>query len=135
MFPVPPVPSLAAPGLPNVSVDSRNAGGDFRPSYESETWSGTATLNVHLTDAVTLKSLTNYREFDDQLVQDFDVSDTAIGAFPPAATSTTQLQSIGDDQFSEELQFLYEGGSLHGIAAAYYLTESIDSLVLIDRDP
>ena len=135
MFPVPPVPSLASPGLPNVSVNSRDAGGDFRPSYESETWSTTATLNWHLTDTVTLKSLTNYREFDDQLVQDFDVSDTINGAFPPAATSTTQLQAIGDEQFSEELQFIYEGDSLHGIAAAYYLTESIDSLVLIGRDP
>lgn len=135
MFPVPPVPSLRAPGLPNVSIDSRNAGGDFRPSYESETWSTTATLNVQLSEAVTIKSLTNYREFDDQLVQDFDVSDTVNGAFPPAATSTTQLQAIGDEQFSEELQFIYEGESLHGIAAAYYLTESIDSLVLIGRDP
>ena len=135
MFPVPPLPSLAAPGLPNVSVNSRNAGGDFRPSYESETWSTTATLNLHLSDTVTIKSLTNYREFDDQLVQDFDVSDKVTGAFPPAATSTTQLQAIGDEQFSEELQFIYEGDSLHGIAAAYYLTESIDSLVLIGRDP
>jgi iron complex outermembrane recepter protein len=135
MFPVPPVPSLRSPGLPNVSIDSRDAGGDFRPSYESETWSTTATLNVQLSEAVTIKSLTNYREFDDQLVQDFDVSDTVNGAFPPAATSTTQLQAIGDEQFSEELQFIYEGESLHGIAAAYYLTESIDSLVLIGRDP
>lgn len=135
MFPVPPLPSLRAPGLPNVSVDSRDAGGDFRPSYESETWSATATLDWRLNDTVAFKSLTNYREFDDQLVQDFDVSDTVNGAFPPAPTSTTQLQAIGDEQFSQELQFIYEGDSLHGIAAAYYLTESIDSLVLIGRDP
>ena len=135
MFPVPPVPSLAAPGLPNVSIDSRDAGGDFRPSYESETWSTTATLSWQLSDSVTLKSLTNYREFDDELVQDFDVSDTVNGTFPPSPTSTTQLQAIGDEQFSEELQFVYEGDSLRGIAAAYYLTESIDSLVLIGRDP
>ncbi|MBM0106049.1 TonB-dependent receptor [Steroidobacter sp. S1-65] len=135
MFPVPPQPSLRALGLPNVLANSRNVGGDFRPSFESETWSTTATLTWQLSDAVALKSLTNYREFDDQLVQDFDVSDTVNGGFPPAPTSTMQLQAIGDEQFSEELQFIYEGDKLRGIAAAYYLQESIDSLVLLGRDP
>jgi len=43
------------------------------------------------------------------------------GGFPRAPTSTTQLQKIGDEQYSQELQFIYEGDSLHGIAAAYYL--------------
>ncbi len=90
---------------------------------------------MHASDAVSFKSLTNYREFDDQLTQDFDVSDTVNGNFPPAPTSTTQLQAIGDEQFSQELQFIYEGDRLHGIAAAYYLTEAIDSLVLLGRDP
>ena len=135
MFPVPPLPSLRATGLPNVSINSRNAGGDFRPTFESETYSGTATLDWKLTDTVAFKSLTNYRKFDDRLTQDFDVSDTVNGGFPPAATSTTQLQDIGDEQFSQELQFIYEGERLHGIAAAYYLTESIDSLVRLGRDP
>ena len=68
-------------------------------------------------------------------MQDFDASDTVNGGFPPAATSTTQIQKIGDEQFSQELQFIYEGESLHGIAAVYYLTETIDSLVLLGRDP
>ncbi|HEY5754624.1 MAG TPA: TonB-dependent receptor [Steroidobacter sp.] len=135
MFPNPPLPSLRATGLPNVSPNSRNAGGDFRPTFESETWAATATLTVQASDAVSFKSLTNYREFDDRLTQDFDVSDTVNGNFPPAPTSTTQLQAIGDEQFSQELQFLYEGDRLHGIAAAYYLTEAIDSLVLLGRDP
>jgi len=135
MFPVPPLPSLRATGLPNVSIDSRNTGGDFRPTFESETWSATATLDWRVTDTVAFKSLTNYREFDDQLMQDFDASDTVNGNFPPAPTSTTQIQRIGDEQFSEELQFIYDGDSLHGIAAAYYLTETIDSLVLLGRDP
>jgi outer membrane receptor protein involved in Fe transport len=135
MFPNPPLPSLRATGLPNVSPNSRNAGGDFRPTFESETWAATATLTVRASDAVSFKSLTNYREFDDRLTQDFDVSDTVNGNFPPAPTSTTQLQAIGDDQFTQELQFIYDGDRLHGIAAAYYLTESIDSLVLLGRDP
>lgn len=135
MFPDPPLPSLRATGLPNVSPNSRNAGGDFRPTFESETWAATATLTVRASDAVSFKSLTNYREFDDQLTQDFDVSDTVNGNFPPAPTSTTQLQAIGDEQFSQELQFIYDGDRLHGIAAAYYLTEDIDSLVLLGRDP
>ncbi|HEY0941000.1 MAG TPA: TonB-dependent receptor [Steroidobacter sp.] len=135
MFPVPPVPNLRAIGLPDVQPDSRNAGGDFRPSFESETWSGTATLSWQLSDAVAFKSITNYREFDDQLVQDFDVSDTVNGDFPPAPTSTNQMQAIGDEQFSEELQFIYEGEKLRGIAAAFYLNEKIDSLVLLGRDP
>lgn len=135
MFPDPPVPGLAATGLPDVLANSRDAGGDFRPFYKSDTWSLTSTLDWDVSEAVSLKSISNYRDFSVLLLQDFDVSDTVHGTFPPSATSTTQLQGIDDRQFSEELQFLYDNGPLHGIAALYYLTETVDSLVLIGRDP
>jgi iron complex outermembrane receptor protein len=134
-FPVPPTPGLMAIGLPNVYPDSRNVGGDFRPTNDRETWAGTGTLTWRLNDTLTLRSITNYREFEDLLIQDFDVSDTVNGTFPPSPTSTTQRQYIDEDQFSEELQLLFQTDRLRGIAALYYITESIDSDIRIGRDP
>jgi len=134
-FPQTQNPGLVALGLPNVIPDSRNVGGDFRPKNERETWSLTSTLTWSPTDRVSFRSITNYRKFDDELVQDFDVSDQISGTFPPSPTSTTQLQVIDEDQLSEELQLVYEGGRLSGIVGLYYITEDVGSEIRIGRDP
>ncbi len=134
-FPNPPTPGLAALGLPNVQPDSRNVGGDFRPTNERRTWSVTSNLGWSLGDKTTLRSITNHRRLDDLLVQDFDTSDTIVGTFPPSPTSTTQLQEIDEDQSSQELQLVYEGQSLSGLFGLYYINEDVGSEIRIGRDP
>jgi iron complex outermembrane recepter protein len=134
-FPNPPTPGLMALGLPNVLADSRNVGGDFRPTNERETYSFTSNLSWSLSDRTTLRSITNHRRLDDLLIQDFDTSDTVVGTFPPSPTSTTQLQRIDEDQTSEELQLLYEGERLSGLFGLYYIRENVGSEIRIGRDP
>ncbi len=128
-------PGLQAIGLPNVAAGSRDVGGDFVPLAELDTDSFTNTLTWEASETVTLKSLTNYRDFSNLLLQDFDVSDTVNGDFPPSVTSTTQLQTIDTRQYSEEIQFLYNGGKLNGIVGLYYFDEQLDSGIAIGRDP
>ncbi len=128
-------PGLQAIGLPDVYPNSRNAGGDFVPTAKLDTTSVTNTLNIDVSELLSIKSITNWREFSNELLQDFDVSDTVNGTLPPSPTSTTQLQTIDTEQVSEEVQFIFNADNWRGVAGLYYFDESIDSGVIIGRDP
>jgi iron complex outermembrane receptor protein len=65
-----------------------------------------------LSDAITLKSITAYRDGVTHTLIDFDMS-PALALDVPAY--------FEDDQTTQELQFLYEGERLHGVAGLYYL--------------
>jgi iron complex outermembrane receptor protein len=65
-----------------------------------------------LTDAITLKSITAYRDGMTRTLIDFDTSPA------PALDVPANYE---DDQTTQELQFLYEGERLHGVAGLYYL--------------
>ena len=91
-----------------------------------------------LSDALALKSLTNYRDYEAEFYQDFDVSEYPGCRQPlvgPSSTCTlpagiprtagNHWQPLYQHQWSEELQLAYEGNRLHGLLAAYYLQEFI----------
>lgn len=92
--------------------DTRAGIGDFN-EVETRGASMIATWNAN--DAITLKSITAYREgetvtpidFDALPQQDFDVPAT-----------------YEDDQFSQEFQLLYNSDRLSGVAGLYYLDGS-----------
>ena len=65
-----------------------------------------------LTDVITLKSITAYREGETNTLIDFDTS-------PKPALDVPGYYE--DDQTTQELQFLYEGERLRGVAGLYYL--------------
>jgi iron complex outermembrane receptor protein len=65
-----------------------------------------------LTDAITLKSITAYRDGVTHTLIDFDTS-------PAPALDVPGYYE--DDQLTQELQFLYEGERLRGVAGLYYL--------------
>ena len=66
----------------------------------------------NLSQAITLKSITAYREGKTDTLIDFDTGPK------PALDVPGQYE---DDQLSQELQFLYEGDRLRGVAGLYYL--------------
>ena len=68
-----------------------------------------------MSDALTLKSITAYREGDTQTVIDFDMGPT------PALDVPAFYE---DDQLTQELQLLFEGGRVQGVAGLYYLDGS-----------
>ena len=65
-----------------------------------------------LSQAITLKSITAYREGKTDTLIDFDTSPK------PALDVPGQYE---DDQLTQELQFIYEGDRLRGVAGLYYL--------------
>jgi len=79
---------------------------------EVEAYGGALNIAIELSDTLTLKSITGYRE---------DSSTTPID-FDSLPAGDLDVPAIYDnDQFSQELQLLYEGDRLSGVFGFYYL--------------
>ncbi|MEL7518890.1 MAG: TonB-dependent receptor, partial [Pseudomonadota bacterium] len=79
---------------------------------EVEAYGGALNIAIELSDTLTLKSITGYRE---------DSSTTPID-FDSLPSGDLDVPAIYDnDQFSQELQLLYEGDRLSGVFGVYYL--------------
>ncbi|MCU0946727.1 MAG: TonB-dependent receptor [Porphyrobacter sp.] len=105
------IPSLVSrlPVLPNV-FDTRAGLNITR--QEVEAYGGALNVAIELTDTLTFKSITAYREDKSSTPIDFD-SLPAVDVDVPAI--------YNNDQFSQELQLLYEGERLSGVFGFYYL--------------
>ena len=102
----------AAPVLDNV-YDTR-AGLDVI-DQEVEAYGGSLNIAIEVSDTVTLKSITSYREDSTTTPIDFD-------SLPVVDLDVPAIYE--NDQFSQELQLLYEGDRLSGVLGAYYLDAS-----------
>ena len=130
--------SLATlPGY-GVASDPRNVRANVDPINDRTTYAFTATPTWQLTDAWTLRSITNYRDYEAEFYQDFDVSSypgcrqpmvgpTSNCTIAPGLTRTSgnHWQPLYQHQFSEEMQLNYDADRLHGLLAGYYLKEHI----------
>ena len=79
---------------------------------EVEAYGGALTMALELSDTVTIKSITGYREDKSTTPIDFD-SLAAVDLDVPAVYE--------NDQLSQEFQLLYEGDKLSGVLGFYYL--------------
>ncbi|MCK0129180.1 TonB-dependent receptor [Erythrobacter sp. F6033] len=94
------------------SVFDTRAGLDV-VDQEVEAYGGALNIAIELSDTLTLKSITGYREDSSTTPIDFD-------SLPGADLDVPAIYE--NDQFSQELQLLYEGDRLSGVFGAYYLS-------------
>ncbi|SHN50987.1 TonB-dependent receptor [Erythrobacter sanguineus] len=79
---------------------------------EVEAFGGALNVAIELSDTLTFKSITGYREDSSTTPIDFD-------SLPAADLDVPAIYE--NDQFSQELQLLYEGDRLSGVVGFYYL--------------
>ncbi|WJY18513.1 TonB-dependent receptor [Alteriqipengyuania flavescens] len=79
---------------------------------EVEAYGGALNLSFYLSDNLTLRSITGYREDKSTTPIDFD-------SLPAADLDVPAIYK--NDQFSQEVQLLWEGDRLNGVLGAYYL--------------
>ncbi|RGP39901.1 Pesticin receptor [Altererythrobacter insulae] len=79
---------------------------------EVEAYGGSLSISYEVSDTITLKSITGYREDSSTSPIDFD-------SLPAADLDVPAIYE--NDQFSQELQLLYESDRLSGVLGAYYL--------------
>jgi iron complex outermembrane receptor protein len=74
-----------------------------------------------------LRNIINYRELDFFLAQDLDTS--------TVATPTYVSIPLHDEQFSEELQLIYESDRLNALAGLFYFRETFGGTTNIGTGP
>jgi iron complex outermembrane receptor protein len=96
--------------------------GETTPGFPNSTkmkhygFSGTAAFDV--TDAITLKSITAYRNLKTRDFVDIDATHYEVGDV---------FVGVDQNQFSQEFQATYTGTRLNAVAGLYYLKENIKS--------
>jgi iron complex outermembrane receptor protein len=130
--------SLATiPGF-GVAPNRRNVWANVDPINDRTTYALTLTADWQFADAWALRSISNYRDYEAEFYQDFDVSSypgcpqplvgpTSTCTLPDGVprTSGNHWQPMYQHQLSEELQLVYETERLHGLVAGFYLKEHI----------
>ena len=131
----PPFPCATPANPVNLAVDGcfderfvvgQGANLGTAPSFsDSDIWGGSLTAEIELTDSITLKSITAYRNLDSQFARDGDASPITISQF---------FDDLQQEQFSQEIQILGTGfdGRLEWILGGYYFDESGDNVNLLD---
>lgn len=99
-------------GLPVLNNVYDTQAGLITPDQRSEAYGGSLVGTWELNDSWTVKNILAYREDKSTTPIDFD-SLPAIDVDVPAIYE--------NDQFSEELQFLYSSKNLNGLIGVYYL--------------
>jgi iron complex outermembrane receptor protein len=107
----------------------RNLRTNFDPINDRDQWALTGIVTLDASDAITLKSLTSYRDFEAIFFHDFDMS-SYLG-YPLAQTGPTQSsanhwQPVFQHQFTQELQANIDTGGLHAVLGLFYLDETIE---------
>ena len=105
-----------------VDTDGNNAGTAPARS-DTDVLGLAATLTWDLTDSLTVKSITAWRELDSEFARDGDHSPQRIAQF---------YDDLHQEQFTQELQLLGRAGRLEWIAGAYYFAEDGDNENILD---
>jgi iron complex outermembrane recepter protein len=88
----------------------------YLPETETEVQGHNLTIEWAIGDHLTLKSITGYREFEDDASQNFSQSFGNAGSL--------EINQVTDhEQFSQELQLIGNHDSLQWVAGAYYFDE------------
>jgi iron complex outermembrane receptor protein len=128
------IPNLVSLAGPDALINSRDIGGDMAPIGDLESLSVTNTFEADLSETFTFRSISNYREGKSTLLQDFDVSNLRNGVDTPDP-STVQVQYVENEQFSQELQLVFDTDRLRGIVGAYYFEDDVEAIVPIGLHP
>ncbi|MEZ5556942.1 MAG: TonB-dependent receptor [Pseudomonadales bacterium] len=116
------------PAVPNC-YDSRYIGDDGRnqgtaPAFsETDLFGASATLRYDLSQTLTLKSITGWRDLDSEFARDGDHSPQRISQF---------YDDLEQQQFTQELQLLGSHERMNWILGAYYFSEDGDNVNILD---
>ncbi|WP_341021760.1 TonB-dependent receptor [Brevundimonas diminuta] len=83
-----------------------------------ETWGSALRMTWDLSDRLTLKSITSYRELNTDDYIDFDATELEIA---------DALVAVDQKQTSQELQLIYSGDRLTAVGGVYWLKEEVGS--------
>ncbi|MEO9132370.1 MAG: TonB-dependent receptor, partial [Sphingomonas sp.] len=81
-------------------------------------WGTSFTANIELSDALSVTSITAYRDLRPDYYIDFDATELEVA---------DAFVGVRQHQFSQEVQLKYNSGPLKAVAGLYYLNETVGS--------
>jgi iron complex outermembrane receptor protein len=105
---------------PDYPAGIRNYASEWDPVNQKETLSGTGTLNWTLNDNLTIVNITNYRDVDGFFTHDFDGSEVLNRYDVTGQPPTIHSREIGTEQWTNELQLVFDSDRWNGLVAYYY---------------
>ncbi len=119
-----PNPNLASPNC----YDDRYIGGEKNQGTaeafsEADVWGASATISYEISDSITLKSITAWRDLDSEFARDGDHSPQRISQFH---------DTLEQEQFTQEFQLLGAHDRMNWILGAYYFAEEGDNVNTLD---
>jgi iron complex outermembrane receptor protein len=115
--------------LASFATNPRNVRTNFDPINDREQWALTGTIGLDVSDAISLRSQTSYRNFEAIFFHDFDMSSYLgypLALTGPTRSSANHWQPVFQHQFSQELQANIETDRLHAVLGLFYLDETIE---------
>lgn len=119
----PGIARLAPLGGTGIATRPRDLAGDEPPSVKTDTYSITGTINIEATDTLSITNITNYRDFQTQIIQDLDASQIVNSLTNTGQATTVQRRDVNSVQYSNELQFKYDSDILKGVLGLFYFHE------------
>jgi iron complex outermembrane receptor protein len=124
----PGIASLFPVGQGGFATKPRDLASEIDPVNKLKTWSVTSTLDYKAAEWLTLRSVSNYRKVNQQLIQDLDVSSVVNSLATNGQAPTIQNRNPFSRQWSEELQGIIKTSRLEGVLGAFYFHENLGSL-------
>ena len=115
-FPEEPFP-LSSPGMGGFAPDTRDVASEADYRNDRETWALNVEANYHISDALAVKSITNYRDLDVLIKQDLDISSNI--------NDDVQNNIVQSKHFSQEFQVTYDNESIHALFGLFYFKEDL----------
>ena len=115
--------------LASFSTNPRNLRANFDPINDRKQWALTGTITFDVSDAVSLRSQTSFRDFEAIFFHDFDMSSYLgypLAQTGPTRSSANHWQPVFQNQVTQELQANVETGDLHAVFGVFYLDETIE---------
>lgn len=119
----PDVPRLASPGGGGYAAEARDLASEFDPESVADTWSLTSTLDWRLNDRLTLRNITNYREYEGYIQQDLDLSAVISSLETNGFNTSVQRRDVESDQISTEFQVNFDTDRLSAVFGVFYFEE------------
>ncbi len=112
------IPGLVS-GAPVLSDVYDSRGGLVTPRQRVEGWGVSLFIEGQVSDALTVRSITGYRQDDTETPIDFD-------ALPAVDVDVPGLYN--NDQTSQELQLIYQAGAVTALVGGYYLSANAGTI-------
>src|SRR5690606_3218976 len=119
----PDVPRLASPGGGGYAAEPRDLASEFDPASVADTFSATSTLDWRLGDRLTLRNITNYREFDGYIQQDLDLSAVVSSLATNGFNTSVQRRDVEAQQRSTEFQINFDTDRVSAVFGLFYFNE------------